>query len=98
MALRYMRSMHSTSSVTCFRNTSETDCGSFDFGSANGVPLRPGDRLRVVPFMEAIVLHFHARWRSSHVYRAGAEPRWCLDSQVSLLMWGGRPRPRRTPW
>src|SRR5438477_2806480 len=58
MALRYMRSIHSTSNTTCLCNTSETVCGSFDAGSVCGVPSRPGDRLRVVPFMEVIFLHF----------------------------------------
>jgi hypothetical protein len=46
--------MDSTSKTTCFRNTSATDCGSFEFGFVRGVPLQPGDRLTVVPFMVVI--------------------------------------------
>src|SRR5215472_11274037 len=65
MTFRYMRSMDSTSRTSCFPNTSATVCGSFDFGSACGAPLRLGDRLTVVPLMEVIShLPSHARKRS----------------------------------
>src|ERR1051325_7715430 len=65
MTLRYVRSMDSVSRTTCWLNTSATVCGSFDCGSACGVPLRPGDRLTVVPLMEVIShLPSHARKRS----------------------------------
>src|SRR6516165_7482681 len=65
MTFRYIRSMDSVSRTTCWCNTSATVCGSFDFGSACGVPLRPGDRLTVVPFMKVIShLPSHARKRS----------------------------------
>src|SRR6266849_5824887 len=43
VAFRYIRSMDSTSKVTCLSNTSATVCGSFDFGSVCGVPLRLGE-------------------------------------------------------
>ena len=29
---------------------------------------------------ESSFTQLHARWRSSHVYRAGAKPRWCSAS------------------
>src|SRR5690242_5670471 len=65
MTFKYMRSIDSTSRTTCFPKTSATVCGSFDCGSACGVPLRPGDRLTVVPLME-VISHppSHARKRS----------------------------------
>src|SRR5713101_6306556 len=72
MAFRYIRSMHSTSKTTCLSNTSATVCGSFDFGSACGVPLRPRDRLTVVPFMEVVYhLPSHARKRSQSTCLSG---------------------------
>src|SRR6266436_201173 len=65
MTFKYIRSMDSTSRTVCRFKTSATVCGSFDFGSACGVPLRPGDRLTVVPSME-VMYHSpsHARKRS----------------------------------
>ncbi len=58
-------SMDSTSRTTCWRNTSKTVCGSFEFDSVWGAPFRPGDRLTVVPLMK-VILHspHHARKRS----------------------------------
>src|ERR1051325_800681 len=71
MTLRYVRSMDSVSRTTCWLNTPATVCGSFDCGSACGVPLRPGDRLTVVPLMEVISpLPSHARKRSRSSVRA----------------------------
>src|SRR5437588_12681968 len=68
MTFKYIRSMDSTSSTTCCFNTSATDCGSFDFASACGVPLRPDDCLTVVPFMEVIKhLPSHARKRGHRI-------------------------------
>ena len=65
ITFKYMRSMDSTCRRTCWLNTAAAVCGSFDFGSACGVPLRPGDRLTVVPLMEVIShLPSHARKRS----------------------------------
>src|SRR5215469_6213393 len=55
---RYIRSMDSTSSSTCSFKTSATVRGNLDPDSACGVPLRPGDRLTVVPFM-AVIYHRH---------------------------------------
>src|SRR6266545_4144517 len=65
MTFKYIRSMDCVSRTTCWFNTAATVCGSFDFGSTCGVPLRPGDRLTVVPLME-VMYHSptHARKRS----------------------------------
>src|SRR5262249_14773158 len=72
MTFKYIRSMDCVSRTTCWFKISATVCGSFDFGSACGVPLRPGDRLTVVPLMEVIEhLPSHARKRS----------RYCLLSE-----------------
>src|SRR5262249_14004007 len=65
MTFKFIRSMDCVSRTTCWFKISATVCGSFDFGSACGVPLRPGDRLTVVPLMEVIEhLPSHARKRS----------------------------------
>jgi len=83
---KYLRSMDSSSRTTCFLNTSATVCGSFACGSACGVPLRPGDRLTVVPLMEVIEhLPSQARKWSLSIKWHGVDPasRWVFFSAAS---------------
>src|SRR5262249_12898638 len=63
--------------TTVWSNTPAPVCGSFDFGSACGVPLRPGDRFTVVPLMEVIPhLLSHARKRSRSSSAANTPSRY----------------------
>src|SRR5215471_5327077 len=81
---RYIRSMDSTSSSTCSFKTSATVGGNLDSDSACGVPLRPGDRLTVVPFMARdLSLAFHARKRS-HAFLFQAPPQ--TDKAASSMV------------